>query len=155
MTIELRSLDPTVIGGTGGSGTRALARILQTGGAYIGSNLNHALDQREIAGYHNNWINRWLCEPDSAEDQMRDELAGLLEGHLRGIESPRPWGWKCPTSIYLLRFFNRELPKFRFIHLVRDGRDMAFARNQHQLRKHGEALLSDPGPYKPRHSISL
>ena len=29
----------------------------------------------------------------------------------------------------------------KFIHVVRDGRDMAFSANQNQLRKHGAAVL--------------
>ena len=49
-----------------------------------------------------------------------------------------------------------SLPGFRFLHLVRDGRDMAFSDNQVQLRKHGDAVLGsdDEAPGAVR-SISL
>ena len=53
----------------------------------------------------------------------------------------RPWGWKEPRSVYLLPFLAAELPGLRFLHVVRDGRDMAFSENQVQLRKHGDAVL--------------
>jgi hypothetical protein len=33
------------------------------------------------------------------------------------------------------------MPRLRFLHFVRDGRDMAFSENQQQLKKHGDAAL--------------
>jgi hypothetical protein len=155
VTVDLRALDPTVIGGTGGSGTRAAALIVQTAGGYIGTNLNRHLDQVDLAAYHDRWINRWLRRPQESEEPMEQELAALLEDHLRDVDAPRAWGWKCPTSIYLLPFFDQKLPRFRFIHVVRDGRDMAFSPNQNQVRKHGDAFLGVAGPPGPRRSIRL
>jgi hypothetical protein len=35
------------------------------------------------------------------------------------------------------------MPSLRFLHFLRDGRDMAFSENQNQLVKHGDALLGD------------
>src|SRR5205085_1459924 len=52
------------------------------------------------------------------------------------------WGWKEPRSIYLLPFYRRRMPDLRFLHVVRDGRDMALSSNQNQLRKHGAMLLA-------------
>jgi hypothetical protein len=43
--------------------------------------------------------------------------------------------------IYLLDTVDRLWPGLRFIHLVRDVRDMAFSPNQNQLRLHGDAVL--------------
>ena len=51
------------------------------------------------------------------------------------------WGWKAPRSIYLLPFLHAEFDQLKFIHLLRDGRDMALSKNQNQLRKHGRAVL--------------
>ena len=49
-----------------------------------------------------------------------------------------------------------ELPGLRFLHVVRDGRDMAFSDNQVQLRKHGDAVLGPArGEPEPERSIAL
>jgi len=39
--------------------------------------------------------------------------------------------------MYLVPLFERYFPNLRFLHVVRDGRDMALSSNQNQLRKHG------------------
>jgi hypothetical protein len=52
-------------------------------------------------------------------------------------------GWKEPRSIYLLRFWNETMPGLRFLHFLRDGRDMAFSKNHNQLNCHGRAVLGD------------
>ena len=75
---------------------------------------------------------------------MLDDLGVLLVEHCATLEPGRPWGWKEPRSIYLLPFFHQQLPALRFLHVVRDGRDMALSANQNQLRKHGNGLPSPP-----------
>ena len=35
------------------------------------------------------------------------------------------------------------MPGLRFLHFLRDGRDMAFSKNQNQLNWHGRAVLGD------------
>ena len=52
----------------------------------------------------------------------------------RGAGRSRARSTSCPCS-------TTELPGLRFLHVVRDGRDMAFSDNQVQLRKHGDAVL--------------
>ncbi len=49
------------------------------------------------------------------------------------------------------------MPGFRFLHFMRDGRDMAFSENQQQLRKHGDAVLTGEAARwkKPARSIAL
>ena len=48
---------------------------------------------------------------------------------------------KNPRSMFLLPFFDSYFPALKFIHIVRDGRDMAYSKNQNQLHKHGSTLL--------------
>ena len=76
--------------------------------------------------------------------EMEADLRSVLADHL----APAPpdaaaWGWKEPRSIYLLRFWNEAMPDLRFLHFLRDGRDMAFSENQNQLNWHGRAVLGD------------
>ena len=141
---RLRELGPGVVGATGGSGTRVIARILRRAGLFVGTELNESEDAWKLGAYSDRWINPYLSSPaelpGTVEAAMLDDLAGVLDEHCAAIaEHPRPWGWKEPRSIYLLPFFHRHLPALRFLHVVRDGRDMALSENQNQLRKHGDA----------------
>ena len=68
------------------------------------------------------------------------------------------WGWKAPRTIYVLPFLHAQFSGLKFIHVIRDGRDMAFSKNQNQLRKHGRAIqtLTERWSYpKPVRSILL
>lgn len=133
-----------MIGATGGSGTRAVARILREAGLYTGVELNESEDAWKLGDYSDRWINVLLSHRDGSlpadvERAMLDDLEVLLSEHCAPLEPGRPWGWKEPRSIYLLPFFHRQLSALRFLHVVRDGRDMALSANQNQLRKHGDA----------------
>jgi hypothetical protein len=45
------------------------------------------------------------------------------------------WGWKSPRSLYYLPFYHLALKdKFRYVHVVRDGRDVSIGDNQMQHR---------------------
>ena len=142
---------PNVVGATGGSGTRVVARIVRAGGTYIGAHLNPYEDALHLAEYYDRWINRYVVARGQARDsklheEMGAELGGVLAAHLADLgDDAIAWGWKEPRSIYLLPFLNEVLPPLRFLHVVRDGRDMAFSDNQKQLLKHGDALLG-PDP---------
>jgi hypothetical protein len=108
---------------------------------YIGGEgLNESEDPLYIADFYDRWLNAWVPHhglPDGREPELLDDFRGVLARHLTGLGRPRRWGWKEPRSIFLVRLFNRHFPSFRFLHIVRDGRDMAFSSNQNQLRKHG------------------
>lgn len=140
---------PLVIGATGGSGTRVIARLARHAGYDLGHNLNEAEDALEFYSFHEKWINpfvsaeghgRSLSESDSA--LMNADFRSALERHCPvPLRTDGRWGWKAPRSIYLLAFLHRQLPGLKFIHVLRDGRDMVLSPNQNQLRKHGAAVL--------------
>lgn len=151
---------PNVVGATGGSGTRSIARVLARAGMYIGTNLNRSVDALDFGDYSDRWIDAFLARPtggDELEEAMRTDLEATLRRHLRDLDGTGlPWGWKEPRSIFLLPFFHRHLPGLRFLHFVRDGRDMAFSSNQNQLRKHGTSLLGELSPApEPVQSIAV
>ncbi|MGH7844735.1 MAG: sulfotransferase family protein, partial [Candidatus Binatia bacterium] len=62
------------------------------------------------------------------------------------------WGWKNPRSIHLLPFFHKHFPELKFVHVVRDGRDMALSANTVQLFRHGTAIL-EPGHLAAPHPV--
>lgn len=129
---------------------------------YTGTNLNESEDAIAFGDYSDRWINLYSPYRDGGlpprhEAPMLADLAETLADHLAGMGADaRPWGWKEPRSIFLLPFLDRHLPSLRFVHFVRDGRDMAFSANQNQLRKHGNVLrLAGSGLSRPGRSMAL
>lgn len=154
---------PIVVGATGGSGTRVLARILRQSGVFIGTNLNVSEDPVELGEFSDRWVNRYVRSrfnghEDGDGSAMETDLAEVLARHTSTMENKSEgWGWKEPRSIFYLPFLNEAFPSMRFIHLVRDGRNMALSSNQNQLRKHGEVMIRDAESAwaEPHRSIAL
>jgi hypothetical protein len=158
----LAARGPRVIGATGGSGTRVTARIVRDAGMYIGTDLNPYEDALAFGDYSDRWINSYIAVDEAtraalAPDMIAD-LRARLDAHLAELPADAPsWGWKEPRSIYLLPFLNEQMPTIRFLHFIRDGRDMAFSENQKQLEKHGRTVFRDGWPSwrRPVRSIEL
>lgn len=70
-----------------------------------------------------------------------DSLALRWKALAKIEERKRRWGWKEPNSHIFSAFLLQALPNARFIFVTRDGRDMAFSRNQAQLKVWGPHLL--------------
>jgi hypothetical protein len=134
---------------------------------FIGTNLNDYQDAQDLAGFSDRWINGFVTAGGlgglSVETRaaMEADLAEAIEEHRRPLPSDATaWGWKEPRSIYLISFFDQVLPEFRFLHFMRDGRDMAFSDNQQQLKKHGDTVLGPASWFasrfrKPVRSMTL
>ena len=128
--------DPVVIGGTGGSGTRCLAAILMEAGCYLGWNLNKSHDSLSLTPF----LRRYMVEAYNHFESLSPEQVAQWEvdfspaasTHLLEHRGQPIWGWKNPTSMYLIPFFSEMFPRLKFIHLVRDGRDMALSTNSNQ-----------------------
>lgn len=142
-SVDVAQSAPLVIGATGGSGTRVVARIARHAGYDLGTYLNEAGDALAFQSFFDTWTNRFVRAGFSMMDRARMEkdFEGALSKHLSGLTGSR-WGWKAPRSIYWLPFLHRRFPELKFVHIVRDGRDMAFSNNQNQVRKHGGAVLN-------------
>ena len=159
---RLATLGPRVIGATGGSGTRVLARIARAGGLFIGTRLNDYEDALDFGAYSDRWINPFVSAngtpPEAIAAEMTSDLAATVELHCADLPGEAlGWGWKEPRSIYLLPYLDTVMPSLRYVHFVRDGRDMAFSENQNQLRKHGSVVLDDEQRRleRPLQSIAL
>jgi hypothetical protein len=152
---------PYVIGATGGSGTRVIASIVRSAGMFIGTDLNDYEDAVDFGRYSDRWINRYVAAgqdpPPDVRTAMVAELQEVVARHCSTMPAEATcWGWKEPRSIYLLPFLDQEHPALRFLHVVRDGRDMAFSSNQQQLMKHGSVVLERRVSWRrPIRSIAL
>jgi len=149
--IAVTASAPLVIGATGGSGTRVVARIARHAGYDLGRNVNSAEDALELYSFHDKWINRYVGAerhggrlPDAQLERMKLEFQSALDRHRPSSSQSAQWGWKAPRTIYLLSFLCGQFPDLKFIHIIRDGRDMALSGNQNQLNKHGAAVLRWP-----------
>ena len=153
---------PCVIGAPGGSGTRVVAGIARESGMFIGARLNPYEDAVAFGEYSDRWIDRFVERAGEAPEKellggMRTDLEHVVQDHLAELPpEARAWGWKEPRSIYLVPFFDATMPSLRFLHFLRDGRDMAFSENQNQLVRYGDLLVDDlRREKKPVRSIAL
>lgn len=51
------------------------------------------------------------------------------------------WGWKQPNTHIILDRLNEIMPQLKYIHVARNGLDLAYSRNQNQLKLWGPHLL--------------
>jgi hypothetical protein len=77
--------------------------------------------------------------------QARAASLGGFQPH-----ATRPWAWKEPNTHMLLDRLFARVPRMRYIHVMRNGMDMALSGNQNQLhlwgpRVLGERYRADPG----------
>jgi hypothetical protein len=137
--------EPVAVGAIGGSGSRVLARILRGAGVSIGANLNESEDNLDftIRFRHRDIVSL-------SDDQFSIRLAefeAISQATMQQVQRRR-WGWKEPNSHVIIDRIFDYYPKMRYIHLLRDGRDMAFSRNCNQARLWGPIFLgralSDP-----------
>jgi hypothetical protein len=149
-SVGVANSGPLVIAATGGSGTRVIARIAKLAGYNLGTNLNSSEDALELYAFHDTWIDPFVSAQRGGRPmtpwqsaRMKEDFYAALARHIPEAERRGTlWGWKAPRSIYLLPFLHAECPHLKFVHLLRDGRDMALSSNQNQLRKHGAAVLT-------------
>jgi hypothetical protein len=97
----------------------------------MGAELNQSSDSLPLFG-----LVRYLVEahaPDFSQ-LIRDgdeALAGQVRraflAHLARRSPNQPWGWKVPETGLVLPVISRLFPEAYVIHLVRDGRDVAFS----------------------------
>lgn len=140
------------VGAIGGSGTRVLARIIQSLGYFIGNDLNNSIDNLSFSRtFKNIGI---LNLPDSefnqlAEDFSRDMIRFMI------AENATRWGWKEPNTHIVIDRLRKVLPGLKYIHVIRNGLDMAHSGNQNQPRFWGSHFLGGPvhSTITPRYSL--
>lgn len=142
---HLAALDPVVVVGRGHSGTRVVAWMTHYLGIDLGTDdrlapsgdpvdrsLRHHLRivaERAVRQGPTDPPDRW------ATIRFQRALAGHLERRPQGAE-PGRWGWKFPESYLTGPAIDATFPTARFVHLVRDGRDLAFKRHLTDVAEH-------------------
>lgn len=138
---------PVIIGAIPGSGTRVLYKICTDSGIFMGSNLSHANDALDFYDFFDTWIDTWLYQKinqlsDDKKTKMVQDFRLCVAKHLANIPNENSrWGAKNPRSIHLLSFYHEIYAGLKFIHIVRDGRDMIYANNDLSVIEHGSTIL--------------
>lgn len=152
--------DPIVIGGTGGSGTSALAKCMRTLGLDIGCGERDS-EWRPMAKFVHRWGRPLVAHELTGQPadlvKARFDLGAAIATH-EGRRTDGVWGWKVPQCCLLLGFIYDCLPDMRYIHVVRDGRDMALSGNQSQADRYSDLWVSgknSDGPVRSAESWSI
>lgn len=155
MTI-LPTASPLAIGGVGGSGTRLIEQMLEAAGYWMGDQLNSTSDDMRF--------HRWLVSMDAAtctEVRFHELLVSYLNevatarglDGLGALDTAPAWGWKEPNTHLTIHRIALRIPNIRYVHVMRNGLDMAFSANQQQVQIWGEHLMGHPVDGSPRHSL--
>ncbi len=124
---------PIVVFNKSHSGSRLLARVLAAAGVFMGAHRNESEDAMAIADlifylvreYYPDYSPLWR---DGARDAgLPPLIRDAMRRHLQGFtDGSRPWGWKLCETAYAVPVIDFLFPGAKFIHLIRDGRDVAF-----------------------------
>lgn len=71
-----------------------------------------------------------------------------------GDSRENKWGWKEPNSHIVLDRLIARLENMKYIHVMRNGLDMAHSKNQNQLRLWGPHFLNERFDITPRFSLT-
>lgn len=109
--------------------------------------------------------------PTPAQSTLIDELAGRdrlqhdsawlqeraqsLRAALEGPARTGPWGWKEPNTHMVVDHLAQAIPELRYIHVVRNGLDMAYSSNQNQLQLWGPLALGVEHANTPRNALKF
>jgi sulfotransferase family protein len=159
-------MNPIVIGGSGGSGTRAVARFLAAIDVQMGEYLNGSADALAFVDTLDALINPILentrsldydpnCLPVDLAARAAEMIHSSADNHCASPMRDGRWGFKNPRHMFLLPILNRAFPEFVFVHVLRDGRDMLFSENRNQLRKHYADLFGRADDGTPEASAAF
>jgi len=131
--------DPVIIGGQGGSGTRLVAQILkqtkQFGLLFSSSASLDSFSFRYCRLNSPSFIFEFLrkvrtlnYDTKQIENSLRERIEFYCQCLIKNISLEgrcrRIWGWKEPRTMYWLPFLNMQFPNLKFIHVVRDVRNI-------------------------------
>lgn len=152
---------PVAIGGIGGSGTRVVAEILLRQGLNLGSSLNQSNDNLIFTRNFKRpeWFKAYPDNDDlvAAWSSFRDEEKSNFAPATfdPAVDEAVNWGWKEPNTHIFLQFLSASVVGLKYVHVLRNGLDMAFSKNQQQATNWGNFILEDTydGVVTPERSL--
>lgn len=122
---------PVIVFNKSHSGSRLLVDGLKSCGLFMGSNLNDSGDALDLLPVVRHSTTSYY--PDFSrlfefgDPTLFRGIARAVQSHLEARSGQSAWGWKLSETGYALPLFARVFPAAKFIHLIRDGRDVAFS----------------------------
>ena len=124
---------PVIVFNKSHSGSRMLAQLLDGAGIAMGAHLNESWDSLDVLELVEYLVTRYypdyspLWQPERPADRELQRLIGrVFERHLEGVAAGRRWGWKLCETVFILPVLDYCFPAAKYVHLIRDGRDVAF-----------------------------
>jgi hypothetical protein len=152
-TPDVTALAPVVVMSRGHSGTRVLAFLMDRLGVAMGTSEELAtgdVEDLDFSGRVKKIARDGLGVRRSADvpPRLRRAMARAVARYHARLGRPQgPWGWKFPETYLVGPCLFATVPRVRMVHMVRDGRDVAF--KQHLTddpeRALGHALLARVG----------
>ena len=155
--------DPVVvIMSRGHSGTRVLSRMCESLGVNLGGNedlqtgdtadLRFTRSIKKIALHD---IACCLNTKESCKTWLQNRFDRAAWGYRERLNPRELWGWKFPETYLIGPYVENTFPKAKYIHLVRDGRDIAFKNHltDDPHRQLGRVLLEHIGALNEPHHI--
>jgi hypothetical protein len=121
---------PIVVFNKSHSGSRLLTRLLDRSGIFMGAERNASGDalpilpivQRLVVNHYPDYRPLFVRR----DEDLNRAILAAFEKHLRGFSGAR-WGWKLCETSYILPVLDAIFPEAHYVHLIRDGRDVAFS----------------------------
>ena len=158
---NLKNLEPVVIMGRGHSGTRILAWICHDLGLRMGVDASRETGDADDLVFTRKI--KKIAQRNLGMTSMSDIKASSLRRFHRAITAyykrmGQPeglWGWKFPETYLIAPYVLKTFPNIRIIHLVRDGRDLAFKNHltDDPNRRLGKLLLTKIGALHEPHAV--
>jgi hypothetical protein len=159
--IRLAKESPLVVMGRGHSGTRVLAWALQKLGIQMGA--TEEVPTGDVQDLQFSRAIKRICRASLHRSPTLDADPRLLKCFHRSLDryldwladTRGAWGWKFPETYLVPNYVAATFPQARYIHMLRDGRDVAF---KHHLtddpnRRLGRKLLTHLGALNLPHHV--
>jgi sulfotransferase family protein len=131
MLLPPMDFDPIFLGGEGRSGTTLLRVMLDAHSAISCGPETHFLVDEKLRRYHHHFRGTWWKRAagygyttSDMDDMVRDFVRSWFETYMRR-RGKRRWADKTPQTIHVLPYMWELFPTAKFVHLIRDGRDVA------------------------------
>jgi hypothetical protein len=93
--------------------------------------------------------------PQHSREWLNKRVQSFLDRSTDRTGRVGQWGWKEPNTHVVIGRFRQHVPRLKYIHVIRNGLDMAYSMNQNQLFLWGPAFLGEDFGTSPRHSLKF
>ena len=151
---------PVILMGRGHSGTRVLSWICTHLGVDLGTRDDLATGDVGDTRFSSEIVaialrSVGITRPEQVPPALADRFRRAVYRFYQGLGQPSGmWGWKFPETYLIGPCVATVFPEARYLHLVRDGRDLAFKAHltDNPRRRLGRAVLKSVGALRrPRH----